>query len=64
MLTTSRIATSSLASSMKVMCGHCATPIADFFMGASGASLMIIARHHGQKHATMIPLSRLAGYMS
>lgn len=54
---------SSLASSRKLVCGHCATPIADFFVGASGASLLIIARHHGQKHATFIPLSRLASYM-
>lgn len=63
MLTASN-ATSMLASSIKLMCGHCSTPIADFFIGASGASLLIIARHHGEKHATSIPLSRLAGYMS
>jgi|GEM_PF-6778584 hypothetical protein len=57
------LSSGSLASSVKILCGHCTTPIADFFMGTSGASLMIIARHHGEKHATLIPLTTLASYM-
>lgn len=52
----------SSASAWKVFCsGDCKTPVADLVQtGASTAFLVILSKHHGERHVSVLDIEALA----
>ncbi len=53
-----------MATSVLVRCDQCNTPIFSFVWSASGASLVFVNKHHGEKHVSIFPMNRLLEYVT